>query len=40
MDDTLDYVFKIEKLLDEIKKEKPSTPAQKDFYGEGKEGES
>lgn len=25
MDDTLDYVFKIEKLLDDIKKEKPTT---------------
>jgi ribosome-binding factor A len=25
MDDTLDYVFKIEKLLDDIKKDKPNT---------------
>ena len=26
MDDTLDYVFKIEKLLDDIKKDSPLTP--------------
>ncbi len=28
MDDTLDYVFKIEKLLDDIKKEKPQNPGE------------
>ena len=28
MDDTLDYVFKIEKLLEDIKKEKPSSDNQ------------
>ncbi|MDP4284620.1 MAG: 30S ribosome-binding factor RbfA [Bacteroidota bacterium] len=28
MDDTLDYVFKIEKLLEDIKKEKPGDPSK------------
>ena len=28
MDDTLDYVFKMEKLLDEIKKDSPLTPEE------------
>lgn len=30
MDDTLDYVFKIEKLLDDIKKEKPEDKAKEE----------